>query len=188
MDLDKAISIRHSVRNFRKNKSVNYRKIIESIDAATKIPLAGNHPSLRYIIIDDKKTIKKLAEAAVQDFFESVEYVVVICSDKNFLVKNYGKRGEMYSRQQAGASIQNLLLKITSLGLSTCWVGAFSDETVKHLLKIPEGIDIEGVFPIGYELGKIKQKQKPDLDDVIFFNEWKNRFMKPRVVTPSHLT
>ena len=34
--------------------------------------------------------------------------------------------------------------------LASCWVGAFSETTLKHLLKIPAGINIEVVLPIAY--------------------------------------
>lgn len=188
MELDKVIKERHSVRNFRKGKKPNYNQIIEAIEAATKTPLAGNHASLKYILVQDKEKIKKLAQASVQDFVADVDFLVVVCSDKSFLVKSYYERGEIYSRQQAGASIQNMLLKITDLGLVANWVGAFSDETVKSILKIPEDIDVEAIIPIGYELGKTKQNSKPDLDNVIFFDEWKNKYMKPRSHLPSTKT
>ena len=182
MELDKAINCRHSVRNFKKTKKPDYRQIITAVEAATKVPLAGNHPSLRYILVQDREKIKKLAEAAVQDFIKEASFVVVVCSDKKFLEKSYYERGKTYSRQQAGASIQNLLLKLTDLGLSGNWIGAFSNETVKNLLKIPEDIDIEALIPIGYELDKEKQKPKPDLDIVLFFDEWKNKYMKKRAI------
>jgi nitroreductase len=182
MELDKAIKERHNIRNFRKGKKPDYRKIIEAIDSANKAPLAGNIASLHFILISDKEKIKELAEASQQDFIADVDFVVAVCSDRKTLEKHYYERGKMYSRQQAGAAIQNFLLKITDLGLSTCWVGAFSDVTVKRILKIPEDIDIEAIFPIGYELGKTKQKAKPDLDRVMFFEEWGNKYMTKRTM------
>ena len=186
MEFDKVIKERHTARNFRTSKRPVYQQIIEAIDAANHAPLAGNAPCLRYILIQDKEKIRKLAEAAVQDFFENVDFAVVICSDKSFLKKSYYERGEMYQRQEAGAAIENFLLKITDLGLSSCWVGAFSDETVKSILKIPESIEVEAILPVGYEAIKEKQKSKPNLDTVLYFDEWKNKFMKPKTKVPGH--
>jgi len=180
MDLDKVIKERHSVRNFKKGKKPDYKKIIEAIESATKAPLAGNIYGLKYILVSDKEKIKQLAQASQQDFVDDVDYIVVVCSDKKDLIRNYSERGRIYSRQQAGAAIENLMLKITELGLATCWIGAFSDEMVKRILSVTDDIDVEAMFPIGYELGKGKQKNKPNLDDVIFFDTWKNRYMKPK--------
>ena len=185
MDLDKVIKERHSVRSFKKNKKPSYREIIEAMDAATKAPLAGNIYSVKYILVSDKEKIKELAEACQQDFVGDVDYIVVVCSDKKDLIKNYYDRGKIYSRQQAGAAIENFMLKLVDLGLSTCWVGAFSDEMVRRILKISDDIDVEALFPVGYELGKPKLTRKPNLDDVIFFDEWKNRYMKPKNMTDS---
>ena len=185
MDLDKAIKERRTVRSFKKIKKVNYKHVIEAIECATKSPLAGNIPYVKFILVQDKEKIKELAEAAQQHFIADTDYVVVVCSDKKFLTKNYYERANMYARQAAGAAIENFLLKITELGLATCWIGAFSDDTVKRILKISDDIDVEAFFPIGYELGKGKQKAKANLDDVLFFDEWKNRYMKPRRMVES---
>lgn len=188
MELSKTIKERHCVRSFKKTKKPDYKRIIEIIEAGTLAPLAGNIPSLKYILVQDKEKIKALSIGAQQDFIEDADYVIVICSDKQFLEKNYYDRSKMYSRQQAGASIENMLLKITELGLATCWVGAFSDETVKRVLDIPDSVDVEAMLPIGIELGKGKQRAKPNLDRVLYFDLWDNKYMKPRKITESTQT
>jgi len=188
MDFDKLVKERHCVRNFKSNKKPDYKAVIAAIEAATKAPLAGNIVSMRYIIVQDKESIKALTVAAQQPFFKNVDYIIVICSDKKDLIRSYYERGKIYAHQQAGASIENLFLKITELGLATCWVGAFSDETVKRILKIPDNIDVEAMLPIGYELSKKKQGSKPDLDRVVFFDTWNNKFMKPKRVAEGSQT
>ena len=178
MELDKALEERHSVTKF-KQKKPDWRKIMEAIEAARKVPLAGNIYSLKFILVDNKNKIKSIAEAAQQEFVNDAKYVVVACSDSEQLVRNYKERGEVYSRQQAGAAIENFLLKITELGLSTCWVGALHEDEIKKTLTVPDNIKVEAVFPIGYEMGKNKQKRKPDLDDIVFSNKWKQKKMSP---------
>jgi nitroreductase len=178
MQLDKAIKERHSVRRFS-TKKVNWRDILKAIDFAKLAPLAGNIPTVKFIVVLDDDKIKQLANACQQDFVGTVQYIVVICSDPKQCVRSYDERGKKYSTQQAGAAIENFLLKITDLGLATCWVGAFSDEQVKRILEIPEDIEVEGIFPIGYEMPpKSKQKIKPSLDSTLYFNTWKNKYMK----------
>lgn len=177
MDLDKAIKERHSVRSFKKNKSADWRDIIKALDAATKAPLAGNLMAIKFIIVTEEDKIKEIADACQQDFVGEVDYLVVVCSDDKQLEASYYERAEKYGRQQAGAAIENFLLKITDLGLATCWVGAFADEIIKKTLRIPDNISIEGVFPIGYEFRKSKEKPRPSLDHTLYFNEWSNKRM-----------
>ena len=180
MDIDKAINERHSVRSFKKEKKPTYQDIMVAIESATKAPLAGNIEAVKYILVSDKDKIRELATAAQQNFIGDVAYVLVVCSDRKDVDKLYYERAKMYGHQQAGAAIENFMLKLIDLGLSTCWIGAFSDETVRRILNIPDNIVVEALLPIGYEMGKGKQKRKPSLDDVVFYDTWKNRFMKPR--------
>lgn len=176
MDLDKAIKSRHCVRRF-KTKKPDWKKILKAIESATLAPLAGNIPTLKFVLVSEKEKIQELAKAATQDFIAQAQYVIVVCSDPKQCKRSYDKRGEMYCKQQAGAAIEHLFLKLTDLKLATCWVGAFSDKTVKRILKIPEDIEVEVLLPIGYEIGKTAQKHKPDLDSCLFFNTWKNKYM-----------
>ncbi len=180
MELDKAIEERHSVRLF-KSKKISYEKIIEAVDAALKAPKAGNIPSVKFIIVSDKEKIFKLAGASQQKFISQAQFVVAICSDLKQLTRSYEERGLVYARQQAGAAAENFLLKITELGLASCWVGAFSEETVKRILEIhsDEEIQPEVLLPVGYEFRKTKKRKNPNPDTNIYFNKYKNKYLTP---------
>ena len=178
MDLDKAIQSRKSVRKF-KTRRPDWRDIIECIDAARYAPMAGNIYSLKFILVDNEEIIQKLADAAQQDFVAQAHYVVVVCTNPSRTINAYEERGEMFCRQQAGAAIQNFLLKIQEKGLATCWTGYLVEDLVKRALKIPDGINVEAIFPIGYEFERARtRKVKIDIDRVLYFNKYKNIKMK----------
>jgi nitroreductase len=179
MELDKAIQGRHSVRKFS-NKKPDWRNIIECIDSARYAPMAGNNFTLKFILVDDEEKITKITDAAQQDFISQAKYLVVICSNPSRPKNLYEKEnGEKWNKQQVGAAIENFLLKIEEFKLATCWVGSFDDEEIKRTLKISENIDVEAVFPIGYEFQKPKtRKAKIDLDRVLYFNSYGNSKMK----------
>ncbi|RLG12717.1 nitroreductase family protein [Candidatus Pacearchaeota archaeon] len=181
MELDKAITQRKSIRHFS-DKKPNWRDIIECIDAARFAPMAGNLFSLRFILVDDKEKIKKIADAAQQPFISEAQYVVVACTSPAVTKNAYEKLAEKFLGQQAGAAIENFLLKIKEKGLETCWAGYFVESVVKEILRIPEGIEVEALFPIGYESkkrgAKEKRRQKIELDRILYFNKWKNKKMK----------
>jgi len=181
MQLDKVLDKRRSIRKFMTSKKVNWRKVIQAIEAAGKTPLAGNIHTMKFILVDDEQKINELAQAAQQPFIADASYVVVVCSDYSQLTKLYDERAEIYGRQQAGAAIENFLLKITDLGLATCWIGAFSEEIIQKICKIPQGIIIEALLPVGYEFVRTKKPKKritTDLDNLIYFNEYRNKYMK----------
>lgn len=179
MELDKAIKERKSIKKFSKKKP-DWRDIIEAIDIARYTPMAGNLFSLKFILVNDAEKIQKLAQASQQEFVAETQYVVVVCSNPSKTLNSYEERGEIYSRQQAGAAIQNFLLKLTDFELSTCWIGHFVDEEIKKILKIPTDINVEAIFPIGYEstISKGKKRKKIGLDNILYFNQYNNKRMK----------
>jgi len=181
MQLREAIKKRRSYRKFAKSKP-DWRRIIRAIDAARYAPAAGNHFVLRFILVSDKKKIEKIGKATQQDFVSNASYLVVCVSDDSKLVKLYGERGKRYASQQAGAAIQNFLLWLTQEKLITTWVGHFADDQVKEELNVPNKMTVEAVFPIGKRLkvSKPKEKSVSDLENLLYFDSWGNKYMEPK--------
>lgn len=178
MQLKKAIEEFHNVKKFSQKKP-DWRDIIECIDSARFAPMAGDNFTLKFILIDEKNSIKKLAEYSQQPFIQNAQYVIVICSNPKRTISLYGKKGEIYTRQQAGAAIQNIILSLTEKKLSTYFVRHFVEESIKKELKIPDDVNIEAILPIGYEFKKSKLKEKLDLNGILYFKNWGNKTMKP---------
>ena len=180
MEFKSLIKKRHSVRRYSTNKP-DWRKIIKAIDAARYVPLAGNMMNCRFILISDERKIQQLAQASQQGFVKDAHYVVAVVSDDSKLTQSYDERGEKFARQQSGAAIQNFLLALTDLDLVTCWVGYFDEQSIKHTLKIPADHVVEAIFPIGKPTKiKTQEKRKTDLDNVLYFDTWKNKYMEPK--------
>ncbi len=178
MELNKAIQSRKSTRKFN-DKKPDWRDIIECIDAARYAPMAGNNYTLKFILVDEGEKIRKISDACQQEFVSQAKYVLVVCSNPSRILNAYGKQGEVFFRQQAGAAIQNFLLKIEEAGLATCWVGYFVEEQIKRELNIPEETHVEAVLPIGYEYEKHRTRHaKIDLDRILYFNHYGTKKMK----------
>ena len=177
MELNRAIKNRHSVKKF-KDKKPDWRDIVECIDIARYAPMAGSNYSLKFILVSDKNIIAQLADAAQQPFIAKAPYVVVVCSNPSRTVNAYGERGKIYVRQQAGAAIQNFLLKLEESGLSASWIGHFVEEQVTKILAVPEHVQVEAFLPIGYEFEKkYTRKEKIDLENILYFDTYENTEM-----------
>jgi len=173
MELDKIIEKRKSARSF-KSKKVPLNKVVLALDAGLQAPFAGNIGHLYFLVTEDSEKINKIASYCQQTWMTESNIVVLVCSNDIQLETAYGERGRIYSRQQAGAAIENILLKLTEQGLSSCWVGSYSDELVKQTMQIPEHIQIEAILPIGYE-NKVPgsdKKKKPELYNCLFWEIW----------------
>ena len=173
MDFDKVLEQRHSVRSYT-NKVPDLKDIIRIMNAGRLGPFAGNICTVRFILVTDKSTKEKLAEAAhEQKFIAKAPYLIVVYSLLDRIAGAYGSRGEIYARQQAGAVIENMLLKTTDLGLASCWVGAFDEQKVESAIQVPrsetKSVKIEAILPIGYKEGKKKvERKKPDVHEIAF--------------------
>lgn len=172
------VKSRRSVKKY-KSKRPDWRVILDCIDSMRYAPMAGGNFSLKFVLVDDLDKIDKLSEACEQNFISSAQYVLVVCSDEKRTKTAYERRAEKYLRQQAGAAMQNFLLSISDAGLATCWVGHFYDDKIKQLLRIPEDVEVEAIFPIGYAYEKPKKKDLVNFDSVMYFNEYKNKRMNP---------
>jgi len=177
MQLKDAVEGRKSVKRFSQKKP-DWKKIIRAIDYVRFAPTAGNRPVTKFILVDDEKSIEKLAEASQQEFVGTAQYVVVAVSDDTTLIRDYGEKGERYCAQQAGAAIQNLLLALTEQKLATTWVGHFYEDKVKSTLRIPENLKVEAMFPIGLDT-KVPSKdaRRIKLDFILYFNQWGSKTM-----------
>ncbi len=182
MNLDKAIQERKSVKKFS-DKKPDWRYIIEAVDAAMYAPMAGNNYSLRFVLVDDPEKIAKLSEAAQQSNFANVKYAVVVLTDSARTLNLFDERGQRYLRQQAGAAIENFLLKIQEHGLSSCWIGHFVDYLVKQVVGAPENFDVEAILPVGYEVKpELPKRKNADLNRFISFNDYSNKWMNGKKI------
>ncbi len=182
MELNEVLKQRRSVRHYSLRK-VSLQKVSEICEAALFTPMAGNIFTVKLILVSDKKKIKLLANASQQPFIAEAEYVIAVYSKKEHAIRSYGKRAEDYVRQQAGAAIENMLLKTVDIGLSSCWVGWFDEDAVKRILFLPDWAQVEALLPIGYPLGRPEVRKKPDLKLITYFERFKQEeTKKPRNV------
>src|SRR3972149_12298508 len=95
---------------------------------------------------------KKLAQAALNEaFVEEAPAVIVVCADEKRASMGYGIRGRtLFCIQDTAAATQNILLTAHSLGLGSCWIGAFNEDEAKEALNAPEGIRPLAIIPVGY--------------------------------------
>jgi len=180
MDIDKAIKTRISCKRFNLKRKADWRNVIECIDMARYAPMAGNNFSLQFIMTQDLEKIQKLSEASQQNFIVHASQVVAILTNPSRTSNLFGKRSDKYLKQQAGAAIQNILLKATAKGLATCWIGHFVEPQVKEILGInSDAIEVEALIAFGYHKDKKSYtRRKIDLDGVLFFEEHKNKRMR----------
>lgn len=95
--------------------------------------------SLRLISSGDNRTL--LASACFQQaWLARAPALIVIGGIFQRTTAKYGNRGERYVVMDAGSSCQNVYLQAEALGLKAGVVGAFVDEQVRAVLKLPNEV------------------------------------------------
>ncbi len=179
MKVQDAIESRQSIREFS-NKIVKFGEVLEAIDAANHAPFAGNINNLKFIIVGENDNKKIIAEHAQQYWISDASWIVVVCSEIKKLENLYQDYAETYSKQQAGAAIENMLIRLTDLGLASCWIGSFAEQGIKTHFKIPNDWKIEALITIGHPKNKPKKPtRKVALETKIFWEKW-NEKKKPQ--------
>jgi len=173
METLECIKNRRSIRKFL-NKPVEWDKVGKILDAGRLAPNSGNLQDWYFIVVDDKDKIKKLAQASLQQYWMADAPIhIVVCSITQHAKQFYGLRGErLYSIQNCAAAVENMLLAATDLGLGSCWVGAFDENKVCEILKIPERARPQAIVVIGYAAEQPPEPAKKTLENITFLNRY----------------
>jgi nitroreductase len=168
--LFEAIKQRRSVRAYT-TEDVSEEEVKKLIEAARWAPSAGNIQPWRFVIVRDAKIKQKLTEAALnQTFIEEAPVVIVVCADEAKSSRGYGNRGAtLYCIQDTAAATQNILLAAHTLGLGTCWVGAFREELVKKTLNAPTNIQPVAIIPVGHAAEKPRGPSRRSLEEIVHY-------------------
>lgn len=151
LDFIELAKSRRSIRGF-KDKDVTKEQLARLIDAAQSAPSGGNCQPWHFYVIKNKKVQAEIKEKSCgQEWILTAPAVIVVCAESSRSEKNYGERGgDLYSIQDTAAAIQNILLCAKSMGLGTCWCGAFDEKKLSEVLNLPEKFRPIGLIPVGY--------------------------------------
>jgi len=148
MNILEFIKSRRSIRKFL-DKPVDRTHISQILEAARWAPSAGNCQPWRFLVVADKKKIKKFDPFFHQPWVLSAPAVIVVLAAPEDTHKRYGPDSIWYI-QDCAAATQNMLLMTHGLGLGAVWVGAFSKEAVRDVLDIPANFEIFGLICLGH--------------------------------------
>ena len=169
MDVFTAIHQRRSVRAYKK-EDVEEDKLRKILEAARLSPSASNRQEWKFIVVKNKETRRKLADAALrQSFIEEAPAVIVACATETKAVMLCGQPAYTVNVSIACAF---MILQAYELGLGTCWIGAFQEDEVKEILKIPESVRVVAMIPLGYPNQPSSQRSRKGLDQIVCFERY----------------
>jgi nitroreductase len=169
MDVFTAISQRSSVRAY-KDTDTGEEKLKKILEAARLSPSSSNRQEWKFIVVKNKETRKKLANAAFgQSFIGEAPVVIVACSTESKSIMACGQPAYTVDISIACAF---MILQAYELGLGMCWIGVFKEDKVKKILKIPEHVRVVAMTPLGYPNQSPSQKFRKSLDQIVCFEKY----------------
>jgi nitroreductase len=169
MDVFAAISQRRSVRAY-KDTDIGEDKLKRILEAARLSPSSSNRQEWKFIVVKNKETRKKLANAAFgQSFIGEAPVVLVACATESKAIMACGQPAYTVDVSIACAF---MILQAYELGLGTCWIGAFKEDEVKKTLSIPEDVRVVAMTPLGYPNQPPSEKSRKSLDQIVCFEKY----------------
>ena len=172
MDVFEAVQKRHSARAYE-STPVPDEKLDRILEAARLAPSAGSIQPWHFIVVTDREKREVLAKGGRYARFLAESPVTIVgCGDQ--------KASPNWYAVDVAIAMQNMVLTATAEGLGTCWVGSFSEERVRSLLKIPERFRVVALLAVGYHREKLELtskvlhfiRRKKSLEKIASFEEF----------------
>ena len=174
MDFNEVIRTRRSVREFKKNP-IPQEVLNRVLDAVRIAPSGSNRQPWRFILITDEVLKQKMITVCNNQKFIVEAPVIVVACGQRLPLNRGGYMGEMSTLLDVAIAFTHLILAARAEGLGTCWIGAFSNDGIKKLLKVPDGYEVVAATPLGYLSNKDvfnMNAQRKTLDEIISVNKF----------------
>jgi len=164
LDVFDAIRARKSIRSY-KPEQVPQRLLEKLLEAARLAPSAKNLQNWKFIVVDDGEIKQRLVKACNnQAFVGSASHVIAGVCDPNL---------NRWHRIDMGIAMEHIALEAVELGLGTCWIGAFDENAVKSVLKVPESMQVAALITVGFPADTPAPRPRKELGEIVLYNEYR---------------
>jgi len=220
------IKRRRSIRRY-KTDPVPMEDAMKVLEAARWAPSGNNTQPWEFVVVRDKDKLRQVTEIFIEQsqrlreksinfthapsksYLRNVSTLIIVCADPRFksafprsdaseeLSKMYRENSEKIYVQTITATICNIILAATSLGLGTVWLTgtgeSITEQQLKAALKIPQVLDIICCIPLGYLPDERASRRIPrPLETVVHLDEfdvskWRTDQEAERFIQDKHI-
>ncbi len=157
---------RRSIRSYLKRELTN-EQLFKILNAARWAPSARNLQPWHFILILDDKLKEKMVPICFnQKFIGEASCIVVGLADL--------EKSPKWAIVDTTIALEHMVLVAHELGLGTCWIGAFDENKVKKLLKIPDKYKVVALLTIGYPAEQPLRKPRVNIEEIYSINQYGN--------------
>jgi nitroreductase len=160
---------RYSVRAYQPLE-VEQEKIDQILQAVRMAPTAANRQPFRLILIRTKGREAELRRIYNKDWFVQAPIVFCACGvDSESWIREDGRP---ITEIDVAIVMDHLTLAAASLGLGTCWIGAFDSAEARKILEIPDSATPILFSPLGYPADQPKIKERRPIEALVKYEHW----------------
>jgi SagB-type dehydrogenase family enzyme len=100
-------------------------------------------------VVDEEQRWALYRAALEQEWVTEAAIDIVVTAVYDRTTQRYGERGIRYVHMEAGHAAQNIYLQAVALDMGTVVIGAFDDDQVSEVLKLPDDEVPLYVIPVG---------------------------------------
>lgn len=169
MEFLELIEKRYSVRAYKPD-DVEDEKLQAVLEAARLAPTSVNYQPFQIIVIHTEGHKEELKSIYPAEWFVQPPIVICVCAvpDKAWTRRD----GKNFAEIDATIVMDHIILAATSLGLGTCWIGAFDPAAAKEVLKLPEGVEPIVFTPLGYPADEPGVKKRKEISELVRYEKW----------------
>ena len=181
MNFLELISSRQSVRRYQ-DRPVEPEKIATLLEAVRLAPSASNSQPWRVIIVNDPIVKDAVARStfsgliSFNKFAPEAPVIAVFTIERPKIITQIGAhlKGREFPLIDIGIAAEHFCLQATELGVGTCMLGWFDEESIKRLLGIPEKTRIGLLITLGYaaEGYPLREKNRKSVLEISSFNHY----------------
>lgn len=179
MEALECIMTRRSCRKF-KEEAVPHELVEEIVGVASYAPSWKNTQITRYIVIEDKEKLQRIADDCVLDFeynkktISRCPMLVIVTMVKNrsgyekdgSFTTSKGDRWEMFD---AGIATQTFCLAAHEKGLGSVIMGIFDEAKLAEVVSIPDGQQVAALVAVGYPVFQPEAPKRKEASELLSF-------------------
>ena len=177
MQFSELLTRRQSVREYT-SRPVEPEKLEALTEAVRLAPSASNSQPWKLIFVDRPGLKEAVARATFSPlirfnaFALQAPVIAVLTLERPKTITQIGGRikNKEYPLIDIGVAAAHFCLQATELGLGTCMIGWFQEQTIKDLLQIPEQSGIGLLITLGYSEAPQREKIRKPAGRMSAFN------------------
>jgi nitroreductase len=165
MSLYELILSRRSIRSYE-DKEITQEILRQVLEAGRQAPSAANRQPFRFVVVTDFEVKNEFSKSLFGKHMKNAPVVVVGCADEKSLLT--GK----WAVVDTTIALQNIVIAAWTFGVGSCWIGSFSEEKVKELLKIPSKWKVVALLTLGYPAEQPDARNRKPFEELFSFNKF----------------